>query len=480
MADVTFYSQAGADAKFALKAGQLDRGAVESIVSETPPRTHEHDASEINGVLPAERVNLAGYAKMSDIPDTSTFVDDTELNNKGFVTSSDLSTYATRAFVTDEIAGAQLGGEGVSDESVAAVVPTGATAQAIASLVGVVVRDTDAEATTLAGQWGVAGLVIDEVVGGAVEPPADVTAPTITAPAWPSLTVGAAIGPLVLSADETVTWSMSGALPAGLSWNAASGTVSGTPTTAGTGSVTFTGTDAASNAAQVSWSWLVAAPPAPDARTVLFSERFSSHDETQEQLTSRSPDNYAGGTITTPPTAGAFAQATAGTLATRTTPGMVGVHAVGEGLCLGAQLTAGVDEALRYALPAEPRHAEFTVTSPPAVTNVVVMLHEAGVGTYAWAQVNTGTLRAAARSGYGTAQTSSGVPFAQGDRIRVEAVLVGADTEVTATNLTTGEVTAVTLAGADVTATSRLTIQFPTQFGKGSIDELIVFEGGAA
>ena len=64
MADVTFYSQAGADAKFALKAGQLDRGAVESIVSETPPRLHEHDVSEINGTLPAEQVNLAGYAKM--------------------------------------------------------------------------------------------------------------------------------------------------------------------------------------------------------------------------------------------------------------------------------------------------------------------------------------------------------------------------------------------------------------------------------
>ena len=121
MADVTFYSQAGADAKFAPKAGQLDRGAVESIVSETPPVSHEHDVSEINGVLPAEQVDLAGYAKMSDIPDTSTFVDATELNNRGFVTSSDLSTYATRAFVTDEIADAQLGSEGVSDESVAAV-----------------------------------------------------------------------------------------------------------------------------------------------------------------------------------------------------------------------------------------------------------------------------------------------------------------------------------------------------------------------
>ena len=86
MADVTFYSQAGADAKFALKAGQLDRGAVESIISETTPRLHEHDASEINGILPADQVDLAGYAKMSDIPDTSTFVDTTELDNKNFVT----------------------------------------------------------------------------------------------------------------------------------------------------------------------------------------------------------------------------------------------------------------------------------------------------------------------------------------------------------------------------------------------------------
>ena len=102
------------------------------------------------------------------------------------------------------------------------------------------------------------------------------------------------------------------------------------------------------------------------------------------------------------------------------------------------------------------------------------------MGSYAWAQVNTRTLRVGARSGFGTAQSSAGVPFAQGDRIRVEAVLVGADTEVTATNLTTGASTAVTLAGADVTATGRLTIQWPSQYGRGSVDELVVFEGGAA
>ena len=375
--------------------------------------------------------------------------------------------------------GAQPGGEGVSDESVAAVVPTGATAQAIASLVGVVVRDTDAEATTLAGQWGVAGLVIDEVVGGAVEPPADVKVPTITVPAWPSLTVGAAISPLVLSADEPVEWFQSGTLPAGLSFNASTGALSGTPSAAGSGVGVFAATDGAGNAASVEWSWTVSAAPVVRA-SVVMSERFSDATESQDQLIARSPDNYAGGTVTLPPTAGAFAQTNAGTVATSTEGGMVGVHAVGAGLRLGAQLAAATDAALQYTLPASPRHAEFTVTSPADVTNVVVWLHEAGLGTYAWAQVNTRTLRVGARSGFGTAQSSVGVPFAQGDRVRVEAVLVGADTEVTATNLTTGASTAVTLAGADVTATGRLTIQWPSQYGRGSIDELVAFEGGAA
>ena len=477
MADVTFYSQAGADAKFALKAGQLDRGAVESIVSKTPPISHEHDASEINGVLPAEQVNLAGYAKMSDIPDTSTFVDDTELNNKGFVTSSDLSTYATRAFVTDEIAGAQLGGGAVSDESVAAVVPSGATAQAIASLVGVVVRGTDAEATALAGQWGVAGLVIDEVVGGAVEPPADVTAPTITAPAWPSLTVGAAISPLVLSADEPVEWSQSGALPAGVSFNASTGALSGTPSAAGSGVGVFTATDGAGNAASVEWSWTVAVAT---ARPVLWSETFMTNED-QAAITARPANNLLGGTLQVTPTVGASGAATAGTIATSTTPGTVGVHAVGAGLRLGAQLTSGVDVAVTYAHGRADHHVEFTVTSTatPANTNVIVAPWTSNTGNYLWAQANSGNLTASARANYGPAVNGTAVPFTVGDRIRITRQVVGADTTVTATNLTTGQSSTATLTGV---AFSRdlLRIIYPIQYGRGSIRDLAVYEGVGA
>ena len=196
--------------------------------------------------------------------------------------------------------GAQPGGGGVSDESVAAVVPTGATAQAIASLVGVVVRDTDAEATTLAGQWGVVGLVIDEVVGGAVEPPADVKVPTITVPAWPSLTAGVAISPLVLSADEPVEWFQSGTLPAGLSFNASTGALSGTPSAAGSGVGVFAATDGAGNAASLEWSWTVAA--APVEWVPVMSEAFSSLNESAADLTGRVADNALGGTLKVTPT----------------------------------------------------------------------------------------------------------------------------------------------------------------------------------
>ena len=619
---------------------------------------------------------------------------------------------------------AGTGGEGVSDESVAAVVPSGATAQAIASLVGVVVRGTDAEATSAAAQYGVLGLVMDAVVGtgggGDPEPPADTTAPTITAPAWPTLTVGSAVDPLVLAADEPVTWSMSGALPAGLSWNAASGTVSGTPTATGTGSVTFTGTDAASNAAQVSWSWSVAAapiewvaafsdklastdadaagitdadadnalggtmtvrptigvyqsgntllpirtattsgtyaggqaygvgmspevvggagtdaivawagvpsgprgldvratsgynaaltPPRMDAgcyvllyynpvtrarvgvrlykngamlevlgvtspktgatrswtagdrievrgtvdgdtltvsmrvivpatgqlrgtsedtittpwapfvdapavavhynagegqgygslddlvvytstpvtpeRTVLLSERFSSHDETQEQITARAPDNYAGGTITTPPTVGTISAATAGTLVAATTPGQVAGLNVGAGLRLGAGLTAGVDVALKYAIGgAQKRHVEFTLTSPAGTTttNLIVSPYAVDGGTYVRANVAGTGVTVAGRGGFATtAVSSSSVPVAQGDRIRVEAQAVGADTQMTVTNVTTGASASATFPGADLTTSGTALVGWPVQYGKGSIDDLVVYAGGAA
>lgn len=612
-------------------------------------------------------------------------------------------------------------GEGVSDESVAAVVPSGATAQAIASLVGVVVRATDAEAASAAGQFGVLGLVVDEVVGtgggGDPEPPADTTAPTITAPAWPTLTVGSAMDPLVLAADEPVTWSMSGALPAGLSWNASSGTVSGTPTTAGTGSVTFTGTDAASNAAQVSWSWSVSSAPiewvaafsdklastdadaagitgadadnalggtmtvrptisvyqsgntllpirtsttsgtyaggqaygvgmspevvggagtdaiitwagvpsgprgldvratsgynatstrmdagcyvllyynpvtrarvgvrlysngamlevlgvtspktgatrswttgdrievrgtvdgdtltvsmrvivpatgqlrgtsedtittpwAPfvDApavavhynagggqgygslddlvvytstpvtpeRTVLLSEKFSSHDETWEQITARAPDNYAGGTITTPPTVGTITAGTAGTLVAATTPGTVAGFNAGAGLRLGAGLTAGVDVALKYAIGAVKRHVEFTLTSPAGTTttNFIVSPYAVDGGTYVRANVAGTGVTVAGRGGFATtAVSSSSVPVAQGDRIRVEAQAVGADTQMTVTNVTTGASATATFPGADLTTAGTALVGWPVQYGKGSLDDLVVYEGGAA
>ena len=614
-------------------------------------------------------------------------------------------------------------GEGVSDASVAAVVPSGATAQAIASLVGVVVRATDAEATAAASQFGVLGLVVDEVVGtgggGDPEPPADTTAPTITAPAWPTLTVGSAVDPLVLSADEPVTWSMSGPLPAGLSWNAASGTVSGTPTATGTGSVTFTGTDAASNAAQVSWSWSVSAapiewvaafsdklastdadaagitgadadnalggtmtvrptisvyqsgntllpirtattsgtyaggqaygvgmspevvggagtdaiitwagvpsgprgldvratsgynaaltPPRMDAgcyvllyynpvtrarvgvrlynsgamlevlgvtspktgatrsytagdrievrgtvdgdtltvtmrvivpatgqlrgtsedtittpwtpfvdapavavhynagegqgygslddlvvytstpvtpeRTVLLSEKFSSHDETQEQITARAPDNYAGGTITTPPTVGTITAATAGTLVAATTPGQVAGFNAGAGLRLGAGLTAGVDVALKYAVGSVKRHVEFTLTSPAGstTTNLIVSPYAGNGATYVRANVAGTGVTVAGRNGFPTtAVSSSSVPVAQGDRIRVEAQAVGADTQMTVTNVTTGASATATFPGADLTTAGTALVGWPVQYGKGSLDDLVVYEGGAA
>ena len=373
---------------------------------------------------------------------------------------------------------AGTGGEGVSDESVAAVVPTGATAQAIASLVGVVVRGTDAEATTLAGQWGVAGLVIDEVGGGAVEPPADVKVPTITAPAWPSLTAGVAISPLVLSADEPVKWSQSGALPAGLSFNASTGALSGTPSAAGSGVGVFAATDGAGNAASMEWSWTVAAAPG-DGRTVLWSENYASTTETQEQIVARAADNARGGTLQITPTVGVSGAATAGTIATSTTEGTVGASAVGEGLRLGAPLTAGVDVAVTYEVGRADHHTEVTVTSPPTATNVVVAPWIQDGGNYAWVALNNGNVTASIRVAYGAAVTGPAVPFLQGDRIRIERTIDGSDTLITVTNLRSNEASTARRSGT-VAAYTRSRVIFPMQFGKGSIGELVQYEGGAA
>ena len=374
--------------------------------------------------------------------------------------------------------GAQPGGGGVSDESVAAVVPTGATAQAIASLVGVVVRDTDAEATTLAGQWGVVGLVIDEIVGGEVEPPADVKVPTITIPAWPSLTAGVAISPLVLSADEPVEWFQSGTLPAGLSFNASTGALSGTPSAAGSGVGVFAATDGAGNAASMEWSWTVAAAPG-DGRTVLWSENYASTTETQEQIVARAADNARGGTLQITPTVGVSGAATAGTIATSTTEGTVGASAVGEGLRLGAPLTAGVDVAVTYEVGRADHHTEVTVTSPPTATNVVVAPWIQDGGNYAWVALNNGNVTASIRVAYGAAVTGPAVPFLQGDRIRIERTIDGSDALITVTNLRSNEASTARRSGT-VAAYTRSRVIFPMQFGKGSIGELVQYEGGAA
>ena len=389
---------------------------------------------------------------------------------------------------------AGTGGEGVSDESVASVVPTGATAQAIASLVGVVVRGTDSEATTLAGQWGVAGLVIDEVVGGAVEPPADVTAPTITAPAWPSLTVGAAISPLVLSADEPVEWSQSGALPAGLSFNASTGALSGTPSAAGSGVAVFKATDGAGNATSVEWSWTVTAAPVEWAP--VMSEAFSSLNESAADLTGRPADNALGGTLAVTPTIGTYTGAnTLLALRTSTTAGTYGTgQPFGVGLSPEVVGGVGTDALLTWAgLVAGDRALDFKATSG---YNAVTQRMDAGYRVYLYYNPVTRARIGAMvyRSGVllevtngPTQATTTTLPYATNQTIELRGIVAGGDLTVTLTVRKTdgtvnGTPVSLTTPAAGLVDAPAVAVHYPDAagMGYGSLDDLVVYKGGAA
>jgi hypothetical protein len=88
------------------------------------------------------------------------------------------------------------------------------------------------------------------------------SAPVISPPSSPrSIVIGVAIAPLVLSATGSPgVWAAS-PLPAGLTLDAAAGTITGTPTTAGVTTTSITATNADGTSAAVSLVWTTATSP---------------------------------------------------------------------------------------------------------------------------------------------------------------------------------------------------------------------------
>ncbi|ALC06055.1 hypothetical protein CDES_08250 [Corynebacterium deserti GIMN1.010] len=131
--------------------------------------------------------------------------------------------------------------------TVAALAVTGVTAPAHA---------VDATPGTLVDnvETGVVDDNVDDVIDD-VEDIIDVTAPVITQPNAVVGTVGTAISPVNLTANETVTWSGSG-IPAGLTL-ASNGRISGTPTASGNTNATVTATDEAGNTSSVVVSFVI-------------------------------------------------------------------------------------------------------------------------------------------------------------------------------------------------------------------------------
>lgn len=108
-----------------------------------------------------------------------------------------------------------------------------------------------------------AGNVTSETFVITAQPPADTTAPTITPIANQSTTAGQAMPSVTVQTnDPTASIAVSG-LPAGVSFNPATGVISGTPTVPGDSTITVTATDPAGNASETTFVLHVAAPAVP-------------------------------------------------------------------------------------------------------------------------------------------------------------------------------------------------------------------------
>ncbi|WP_433793802.1 putative Ig domain-containing protein [Actinoplanes sp. CA-252034] len=124
---------------------------------------------------------------------------------------------------------------------------------------------------TTAGNYTVKVTVTDkDELTGAVSFPFS-TGVIVTYPTEQGSANGTPITPLVIKAaggTGTYTWTASG-LPAGLSIDAATGTVSGTPTADGAYTAVITATDTAGTSGATSFAWTIAAAPAlPNPGTV--------------------------------------------------------------------------------------------------------------------------------------------------------------------------------------------------------------------
>ena len=147
-------------------------------------------------------------------------------------------------------------------------------------------------------------------------------APTITTTTLPNGTVGTAYNAtLVASGDTPITWSVSPALPAGLSLNASTGAITGTPTAVSNTSYTFTATNTAGSGTKALSIVIAASGSTDTVITIAAIAGVTAPVQGASPVTAiTTTAQYTGTVVWTPAVTGTFAYATVYTATITLTP----------------------------------------------------------------------------------------------------------------------------------------------------------------